>query len=215
MHYYKFNIGDYRRDTQHLTLLEHGIYRILIDSYYLNEKPLCEDNAELMRTHCIRSAEEKQALENILKDFFVLKKGKGYFHKKCDEQIKQYRSKSDKARDAAKKRWNANAMRTHNERNANHKPITNNHKPIKHRAKSKRFSPPSVNEVNRYCVERGNSVHPQSFVDFYESKGWMVGKNKMKDWKAAVRTWEKRDHSNGPGRNSNSTEWADDMSEVF
>ena len=57
-------------------------------------------------------------------------------------------------------------------------------------SKYKRFTPPSVEEVKQYCNERKNSVDPESFVDFYSSKGWMVGKNKMKDWKAAVRTWE-------------------------
>lgn len=56
----------------------------------------------------------------------------------------------------------------------------------------KKFAPPSVDEVRSYCQERKNSIDAQSFVDFYESKGWMVGKNKMKDWKAAVRTWERR-----------------------
>lgn len=55
----------------------------------------------------------------------------------------------------------------------------------------KRFKPPSVDEVRAYCKERSNSVDADKFVDFYASKGWMVGKNKMRDWKAAVRTWEK------------------------
>ena len=59
--------------------------------------------------------------------------------------------------------------------------------------KSNRFVPPTVEEVESYCSERSNNVDPQSFIDFYASKGWMIGKNKMKDWKAAVRTWEKRD----------------------
>ena len=54
-----------------------------------------------------------------------------------------------------------------------------------------RFTPPSLDEVRAYCEERGNNVDPERFIDFYESKGWMIGKNKMKDWKAAVRTWEK------------------------
>lgn len=53
-----------------------------------------------------------------------------------------------------------------------------------------RFAPPTVDEVRAYCLERGNSVDPARFVDFYTCKGWMVGKTKMKDWKAAVRTWE-------------------------
>ncbi len=62
--------------------------------------------------------------------------------------------------------------------------------------KRKQFKPPTVEEVQEYCSERMNNVNAESFVDFYESKGWMVGKNKMKDWKAAVRTWEKGNNSN-------------------
>ena len=59
--------------------------------------------------------------------------------------------------------------------------------------RSKRFVPPTVDEVRAYCQERGNCVDSQRFVDYYSSNGWMVGKNKMKDWKAAVRTWEQRE----------------------
>lgn len=59
------------------------------------------------------------------------------------------------------------------------------------------FNPPTVEEVRAYCTERGNSVAPEAFIDFYESKGWMIGKNKMKDWKAAVRTWEQSDKRKG------------------
>lgn len=55
------------------------------------------------------------------------------------------------------------------------------------------FHPPSIEEVTSYCKERSNRVDPQQFIDFYTTKGWMVGKNKMKDWKACVRTWERRD----------------------
>lgn len=54
-----------------------------------------------------------------------------------------------------------------------------------------RFAPPTVAEVAEYCRERQNTVDPQTFVDFYASKGWMVGKSPMKDWKACVRTWER------------------------
>lgn len=55
-----------------------------------------------------------------------------------------------------------------------------------------RFIPPTVDDVRAYCQERANDVDPEKFVNFYESKGWMVGKNKMKDWKACVRTWEQK-----------------------
>lgn len=54
-----------------------------------------------------------------------------------------------------------------------------------------RFTKPSVDEVRSYCTERNNGVDPESFWDFYESKGWKVGNTPMKDWQAAVRTWEK------------------------
>ena len=55
----------------------------------------------------------------------------------------------------------------------------------------KTFTPPSVSDVSDYCNLNGYGIDPESFVDFYASKGWMVGKNKMKDWKASVRTWER------------------------
>ena len=61
--------------------------------------------------------------------------------------------------------------------------------------KRTRFSPPTVEEVSAYCKERKNGVDPQRFVDFYASKGWKVGQNPMRDWKAAVRTWEQRDNN--------------------
>ena len=61
-----------------------------------------------------------------------------------------------------------------------------------------RFTPPTVEQVKEYCDERGNGVNPETFVDFYASKGWKVGRNPMKDWKASVRTWEKRDNRGSP-----------------
>lgn len=60
------------------------------------------------------------------------------------------------------------------------------------RAKA-RFTPPTLEEVRNYCKERNSTVDPERFIDFYASKGWKIGNSAMKDWKAAVRTWEKRD----------------------
>ena len=65
---------------------------------------------------------------------------------------------------------------------------------IEEEEKRKRFSPPTLEEVQAYCIERGNNVDAQHFVDHYTSNGWLVGKNKMRDWKAAVRTWEKNNY---------------------
>lgn len=55
----------------------------------------------------------------------------------------------------------------------------------------KRFTPPTLEEVKAYCQERGNTLDAERFIDYYTSNGWQVGKNKMRDWKAAVRTWER------------------------
>ena len=75
---------------------------------------------------------------------------------------------------------------------------------------TKRFIPPTVDDVREYCFERGNSIDPQRFVDYYTSNGWMVGKNKMKDWKAAVRTWEQKDKPQGrPASNKSSNPFLD------
>lgn len=66
----------------------------------------------------------------------------------------------------------------------------------KRESKAKRFTPPTVKEVEDYCRENNFDVDAQRFVDFYSSKGWMVGKNKMKDWRAAVRNWVRRQDEN-------------------
>ena len=65
--------------------------------------------------------------------------------------------------------------------------------PIQESARVPRFTPPTVEEVAAYCRDRGNSVDAEQFCSFYASNGWKIGKNPMKDWRAAVRTWEKRD----------------------
>lgn len=62
---------------------------------------------------------------------------------------------------------------------------------IDNKSSSQRFIVPSVEEIQAYCDERHNGIDAQNFYDFYASKGWMIGKNKMKDWKACVRTWER------------------------
>ena len=59
-------------------------------------------------------------------------------------------------------------------------------------APSQKFAPPTAEQVREYCQSRGNSVDPEQFIDHYEANGWIRGKSKLKDWKAAVRTWEKR-----------------------
>ena len=81
---------------------------------------------------------------------------------------------------------------------------------VKEKSTTSRFIPPTLEQVQAYCLERNNLVDPNKWFDFYQAKGWMVGKNKMKDWKAAVRTWEKesgfKNNPNEPNDNGGFTE---------
>ena len=72
------------------------------------------------------------------------------------------------------------------------------------------FLPPTISEVKEYCEKRKNGINPEQFVNFYQSKGWMIGKNKMKDWKAAVRTWEIQNRkNNGNNQTSDNSKFRD------
>lgn len=71
--------------------------------------------------------------------------------------------------------------------------------------KAKRFVKPTLSEIEQYCIERNNNVNAEQFFDYYESNGWKVGKNAMKDWKACVRTWERNEYRK-PNSKKNSKE---------
>ncbi len=151
MHFYQHHIGDYRKDTGHLTMLEHGAYRQLIDLYYLDENPLPVEEVRVMRLACARSTDEKEAVKNVLSDFFE-KTSDGYRHKRCDAELERIYEKSEKARQSAKARWknnaneelpesdgNANAMkkdttamRTHGKRMENQCDLDATHNPLTH-----------------------------------------------------------------------------------
>ena len=111
------------------------------------------------------------------------------YSKRVIEESNSFRQKKA---DAANKRWgnevqstcDEDAVHKHSNARSSSSNSTNN-KP-KHRG----FQPPTIDEVKTYCSERNKGVDPARWFDFYEAKGWMIGKNKMKSWKAAVRTWE-------------------------
>lgn len=144
---------------------------------------------------------ERQELtgrENVAFDFiqFDIDLAKENFEKKCHQNTEN-----------VKKRWNANNTpvydRIRSDTNntkakakakANISPVlpSGNTAPLQGDTTARRFAPPTVEEVNAYCQERGNRVDAAHFVDYYTANGWRVGKNPMKDWKAAVRTWEKK-----------------------
>jgi uncharacterized protein YdaU (DUF1376 family) len=151
MNYYSHNIGDYAQATMHLSLVEDAIYTRLLRRYYAEESPIVNDMQKVCRWVGARTEEERQAVEDVLDEFFVL--DDGYWHnKRADAEIAAYQAKSSKASESAAKRWhnkkdaeempkqcerNANAMPSHTEGNANQEPRTNNQETEKQKTKQK------------------------------------------------------------------------------
>ena len=130
------------------------------------------------------------------------------YSRRMNEHKIQMTMFTEKGRNGAKKRWSGreaisppnaggNAIRGEESKLKEKKDNTDAPSSL---PPSPRFEPPDIYAVIDYCPERKNDVDPQKWLDFYSAKGWMIGRNKMKDWKAAVRTWEKKsvDRGNKP-----------------
>lgn len=131
MNYYKRHLGDYAKDTRHLTLAEHGAYCLLLDYYYSTESPIPDDRCE--RIANAYAEHEREAVRNVLQAFFTLTP-EGWRNSRADKEISEFHAKSLKAKAAAEARWsgrNANAYadaspehgNSQCERNASHKPL--------------------------------------------------------------------------------------------
>lgn len=182
MHYYTHHIGDYKRDTSHLSLLEHGIYRQLLDLYYLNEKPL---DANAMRLIGCRTDLERESAQLILNEFFE-KTADGYVSGRCESELNRIYEKSEKARESAKARWdkpkNANALRTECETDANGM-LPNTQYPI-----------PNIN--THVPSDAGNDCPHQKIIDLYHKNLPML--TRVRVWsdkrKSALRTrWKEEE----------------------
>ena len=90
--------------------------------------------------------------------------------------------------------------------NSNNNLIDKNDVPVKP-ATRPRFTKPTLEEVKAYCLERKNKVDPQYFIDYYDRNGWKVGRNSMVDWKATVRTWERKTFASKPEKPAPSTDY--------
>jgi uncharacterized protein YdaU (DUF1376 family) len=196
MHYYRHHIGDFLKDTGHLSNDQMGVYLRMLWRYYLDEKPLkdeCESIAFAMRS-------DEKTVHLILRHFFVLQDG-GWQHNRCDKEIADYHEKKGKAANSANARWsNASPMRTHTERNANapvfdanQEPRTNNQEPV---LKKQRGSRLPINFVMPeewivFCQQERQDLNPykvfDSFKDFWTAK---AGSGGVKlDWLATWRNW--------------------------
>lgn len=145
MNYYKFNVGDYSAATRHLTMLEHGAYRLLLDVYYATEKPLPADLKAAARKAGARSKDEVAAVETVLGEFFHLT-ADGWVNNRCAVEIESYKTKAEtnkvvgrlggrpkkSTKTVAENNPDGfeNETQTVSENNPKHKPLTNNQEPI-------------------------------------------------------------------------------------
>lgn len=125
-----------------------------------------------------------------------------------DEAVEDFRHSVDLGRRGGKKRWNVNdsppvgmvsppiGLPTEAEAEADADAEGKNKNASGADRPRSRFAPPSVEDVKTYCTEKGYSMDAEHFVDYYTSNGWRVGRNPMKDWKAAVRNWNKGKEDN-------------------
>ena len=172
MHHYQHHIGDYRRDTAHLSLLEHGIYRQLLDMYYLNEQPIPKETQVVFRRLSAKTEHEQNAIETILKEFF-LDTPDGWKHTRCDSEIAAYQEKAEKNRINGKSGGrpkktqvvidglsDGNPSETQN--NLNHKPLT----------------------INQYIKPICADAHFDAFWKAYPNVRKVAKKNCLAKWKA-------------------------------
>ena len=217
MHYYKFNIADYRKDTSHLTPIEHYIYRTLIDWYYLDECPIPKETQSVMRRLCL-GYELLPQLENILSDFFILGEN-GYSHGRIDEEIGIFHQKASKNKVNGNKGGRPkktqsviSGLPNGTENNPtvtltiNHKPLTNNQeekkKPIT--SKGSRLSAEQIlnQEWGQNALDaRSDWSKDDVRREFEAFKDYWIAvpgsKGVKADWLATWRNWCRRSNRKG------------------
>ena len=230
MNYYERHIGDYLKDTAHLSLLEHGIYGRLLDIYYSREAALPAD--QVMRLVGARTDEERSAVRDVLTEFFVVD-GDVLRHSRCDRELARYQEKSRKAAASANARWektpahtegNANAMRTHSEGNApsNQEPVTSNQTPEeKQRERASRLPADWVLPVEweQWARTERPELDPTTtackFRDYWAGIGGPKGRKL--DWLATWRNWvrEERGQTQQARGQHSETSYARQMREKY
>lgn len=175
LNYYPRHLGDYARDTGHLTMLEHGAYTKLLDRYYATEEGIPQ--ADAYKLTGARSHNEKKAVDGILEEFFSLVGGV-WIQGRVQEEIERYQDKQNKAKQSADARWNKtkpqsdgnataspDAMRSHCDGNANQEPRTNNQEEERVVVTHDAAPSPSTGEVCKTLVKLGiggvNPGHPK------------------------------------------------------
>ena len=152
-----------------------------------------------------------ELIESVINDFDLFKSdGKVFWSNSVLDRLNRRKEISEKRKVAILKRWKSVENEIHQYKSNTN--VLENDTKNKDKGKdkesisieidstsaksAKRFCPPTLEEVKSYVIEKGYTMDAERFCNFYESKGWFVGKNKMKDWQAAVRNWEKSDKAN-------------------
>lgn len=207
MHYYKFNIKDWSRDTSHLSVEEEGVYRRLLDHYYESESPIPLETKPVIRRLRLGGHEEATAV--ILGEFFILEDD-GYHHKRCDDEIEKYHSKAVANRENGKRggrpvkpKENPDGSQQEPKENLNHKPLTTNQEPEvpplipqgEKKTVSKKSRLPDqfmvTKEMREWAMESVPAVslktETENFCDYWRGQG-----GTKVDWVATWRTWMRK-----------------------
>lgn len=181
-----------------------GVYWIIVEMLYQNggELPL-----DIARNISVAYFTDFKVVESVINDFDLFENdGNVFWSVRIRQTIDNTKKVSDARKAASRQRWSRKQDKPENpesRKTASHPPEKEELSLFTQPEEQKKrtyFKPPTVEEVAAYVKEKGYSVDAEQFVAFYESKGWMIGKNKMQKWRAAVATWQRQRSGYSGGR---------------
>ena len=181
-----------------------GVYWIIVEMLYQNggELPL-----DIARNISVAYFTDFKVVESVINDFDLFENdGNVFWSVRIRQTIDNTKKVSDARKAASRQRWSRKQEKPENpesRKTASHPPAKEELSLFTQPEEQKKrtyFKPPTDEEVAAYVKEKGYSVDAEQFVAFYESKGWMIGKNKMQKWRAAVATWQRKQSGYSGGR---------------
>ena len=181
-----------------------GVYWIIVEMLYQNggELPL-----DIARNISVAYFTDFKVVESVINDFDLFENdGNVFWSVRIRQTIDNTKKVSDARKAASRQRWSRKQEKPENpesRKTASHPPAKEELSLFAQPEEQKKrtyFKPPTVEEVAAYVKEKGYSIDAEQFVAFYESKGWMIGKNKMQKWRAAVATWQRKQSGYSGGR---------------